>query len=84
MRGSRHTGHAAVGRAGCGRYAGAVGWLDAAGNGQFAVSIRGASIDGAVARVVAGNGLVGDSDPPTELIETRAKLQAMLGAIVRP
>ncbi|MEZ5204138.1 MAG: chorismate-binding protein [Acidimicrobiales bacterium] len=35
-------------------------------------------------RVIAGNGMVGDSDPPTELIETRAKLQAMLSAIVRP
>lgn len=67
-----------------GRYAGAVGWVDAAGNGQFAVSIRGASIDGPVARVVAGNGIVGDSEPATELIETRAKLQAMLAAIVRP
>ncbi len=67
-----------------GRYAGAVGWVDAAGNGQWAVSIRGASIDGHVAHVIAGNGIVGDSDPPTELIETRAKLQAMLGAIVRP
>lgn len=67
-----------------GRYAGAVGWVDAAGNGQFAVSIRGASIDGPVARLIAGNGLVGDSDPATELVETRAKLQAMLGAIVRP
>lgn len=67
-----------------GRYAGAVGWVDAHGNGQFAVSIRGASIDGNVARVIAGNGLVADSDPTTELIETRAKLQAMLSAIVRP
>ncbi|MCU1358119.1 MAG: hypothetical protein JWM89_3537 [Acidimicrobiales bacterium] len=66
------------------RYAGAVGWVDAAGNGQWAVSIRGAAIDGPVARVIAGNGIVGDSDPPTELTETRAKLQAMLGAIVRP
>lgn len=67
-----------------GPYAGAVGWVDAAGNGQWAVSIRGASIAGNVARVVAGNGLVADSDPTTELIETRAKLQAMLAAIVRP
>ena len=67
-----------------GRYAGAVGWVDAVGNGQWAVSIRGASIDGNIARVIGGNGIVGDSDPPTELIETRAKLQAMLGAIVRP
>ena len=67
-----------------GRYAGAVGWVDAAGNGTFAVSIRGATIDGPVARVIGGNGIVGDSDPGTELIETRAKLQAMLSALVRP
>ena len=67
-----------------GRYAGAVGWVDAAGNGQWAVSIRGAAIDGAVARVIGGNGIVADSDPATELTETRAKLQAMLAAIVRP
>lgn len=67
-----------------GRYAGAVGWVDADGNGDWAVAIRGAEIDGTTARVIAGNGMVGDSDPPTELIETRAKLQAMLSAIVRP
>jgi menaquinone-specific isochorismate synthase len=67
-----------------GRYAGAVGWVDAAGNGQWAVSIRGAAIHGAEARVIAGNGIVADSDPATELVETRAKLQAMLAAIVRP
>ena len=67
-----------------GRYAGAIGWVDAEGNGQWAVSIRGAEISGRTARVIAGNGMVGDSDPPTELIETRAKLQAMLAAIVRP
>jgi menaquinone-specific isochorismate synthase len=67
-----------------GRYAGTVGWVDAHGNGAWAVSIRGAEIDGRAARVIAGNGMVGDSDPSTELIETRAKLQAMLSAIVRP
>ena len=66
------------------RYAGAVGWVDSTGNGQFAVSIRGAMITGNVARVIGGNGIVVDSDPTTELIETRAKLQAMLSAIVRP
>ena len=66
------------------RYAGAVGWVDAGGNGEFAVSIRGAEIRGTTARVIAGNGMVGASDTPTELIETRAKLPAMLSAIVRP
>lgn len=66
------------------RYAGAVGWLDHRGNGQFAVSIRGATVDGSRAVVVGGNGIVAESDPATELIETRAKMQAMLSAIVRP
>lgn len=67
-----------------GRYAGPVGWVDASGNGAWAVGIRCAEIDGAVARVMAGVGVVADSDPLAELAETRAKLQAMLGAIVRP
>jgi len=66
-----------------GRYAGAVGWVDARGNGSWAVSLRCAALDGPVARVFAGNGIVADSDPVTELAETRAKLQAMLSALVR-
>ena len=65
-------------------YAGAAGWVDAAGNGAWAVSVRCAEIDGATARVWAGNGIVADSDPVTELAETRIKFQAMLSALVRP
>ncbi|MEO5725001.1 MAG: isochorismate synthase [Ilumatobacteraceae bacterium] len=69
-----------------GRYGGAVGWLDAAGNGTFAVTIRCAelSADRRSARLVAGGGIVADSDPLAELAETQAKFQAMLSAIVRP
>ncbi len=67
-----------------GRYAGPVGWVDAQGNGRFAVAIRCAEITGNQARLFAGNGLVAGSDPRTELAETRSKLQAMLAAIVRP
>jgi isochorismate synthase len=67
-----------------GRYTGAVGWVDADGDGRFGVAIRCAEIDGRQARLFAGNGIVADSDPAVELAETRAKLQAMLGAIVRP
>ena len=67
-----------------GRYAGPVGWTDAEGNGRWAVGIRSAELDGTTARVFAGNGIVADSDPATELAETRAKLQALLGAILRP
>ncbi len=67
-----------------GPYAGAVGWTDGRGQGEWAVAIRSAVVDGAEARVFAGNGMVADSDPATELIETRAKLQALLGVLVRP
>ncbi len=66
-----------------GRYAGTVGWVDARGNGTFAVSIRCADVAGAAARLVAGNGIVADSDPDTELAETQVKLQALLGALTR-
>lgn len=65
------------------RYAGPVGWVDAAGNGEWAVGIRSAELDGSTARVYAGNGIVADSDPATELAETQAKFQALLGALVR-
>ena len=61
-----------------GRYAGPVGWIDAEGNGTWAVGIRGAELDGTVARVFAGVGVVAESDPEIELQETRDKLAATL------
>lgn len=67
-----------------GSYAAPVGWVDHRGNGQFAVGVRSAEIDGTHARLFAGVGVVADSDPAAELEETRVKLEAMLGAIVRP
>ena len=69
-----------------GRYGGAVGWVDAAGNGTWAVAIRCAELsdDGCSARLVAGGGIVADSEPLAELAETQAKFQAMLSAIIRP
>lgn len=66
------------------RYAGPVGWVDAAGNGTWAVGIRSAIVEGPVAKLYAGVGVVADSDPQAELAETEAKLQAVLSAIVRP
>ena len=47
------------------------------------MSIRCADVDGTTARVVAGNGIVADSDPDTELAETQVKLQALLSALTR-
>jgi isochorismate synthase len=69
-----------------GRYGGAVGWVDAQGNGSWAVTIRCAEIseDRHSARLVAGGGIVAESEPLAELAETQAKFQAMLSAIVRP
>ena len=67
-----------------GRYAGPVGWVDAAGNGEFAVGIRSAELTPGGARFLAGVGVVADSDPAAELAETRAKVRAMLGALVVP
>jgi isochorismate synthase len=69
-----------------GRYGGAVGWVDSNGNGTWAVAIRCAefSPDRRSARLVAGGGIVADSDPLAELAETQAKFQAMLSAIIRP
>jgi menaquinone-specific isochorismate synthase len=67
-----------------GTYAGPVGWVDAAGNGEWAVGLRSARIDGNRARMFAGGGIVGDSEPGAELAETQLKLQALLAAVVRP
>jgi menaquinone-specific isochorismate synthase len=69
-----------------GLYGGTVGWVDSAGNGRWAVTLRCAELSGdrRSARLVAGGGIVADSDPLSELAETQAKFQAMLSAIVRP
>lgn len=64
------------------RYGGPTGWFDGDGNGQFAVSVRTAQIDGATARIAAGGGVVAQSDPQSELIETQAKFRAMLGSFL--
>jgi salicylate biosynthesis isochorismate synthase len=61
-----------------GWYAGPVGWTDATGDGEFCVALRCALLRGEVARCYAGNGIVRDSDPASELAETEIKLQALL------
>jgi salicylate biosynthesis isochorismate synthase/menaquinone-specific isochorismate synthase len=61
-----------------GWYAGPIGWTDAAGDGEFCVALRCALLRGPVARCLAGNGIVRDSDPAAELAETEVKLAALL------
>lgn len=67
-----------------GRYAGTCGWVDARGNGTWAVTLRAAELDGPRARLVAGVGVLPGSDPAAELAETSAKFEALLTALVRP
>jgi salicylate biosynthesis isochorismate synthase/menaquinone-specific isochorismate synthase len=61
-----------------GWYAGPVGWIDSAGDGEFCVALRCAVLHGAHARCYAGVGVVADSDPAAELAETELKLGALL------
>ncbi len=61
-----------------GRYAGPVGWTDAAGDGEWALALRCAEVDGTRARLLAGAGIVAGSLPELELRETQLKLRAML------
>ncbi|HLI43227.1 MAG TPA: isochorismate synthase [Acidimicrobiales bacterium] len=67
-----------------GRYAGPVGFVRANGDGELHLGIRSAFVDGTVARLLAGVGIVADSQPEAELRETQLKLQALLAAAVRP
>lgn len=65
-----------------GRYAGPVGWVDADGDGEWAIALRGAHIDeeGAVT-AWAGAGIVAGSDPENELAETELKFRPIMGAL---
>jgi salicylate biosynthesis isochorismate synthase len=61
-----------------GWYAGAVGWSDSTGDGEFCVALRCALLRGRLAALYAGGGIVRDSDPVAELAETEVKLGALL------
>lgn len=65
-----------------GWYAGPVGYIDADGDGEFAVALRGALVDGARISAWAGAGLVADSDPAAEYTETELKLRSVLGPVL--
>lgn len=64
-----------------GWYAGAVGWFDAAGDGELRVALRCGLIDGTSAELFAGAGIVADSVPAKELREIESKLRVMKNAI---
>ncbi|CAI8723891.1 isochorismate synthase [Methylocaldum szegediense] len=64
-----------------GFFTGLVGWCDAEGDGEWAVTIRCAEVEGPCARLYAGAGIVQDSDPWLEVAETAAKFRTLLDAL---
>ena len=64
-----------------GWYAAPIGWLDAYGNGEFAVAIRSAVTQHDRAWLYAGAGIVTGSDPGHEWDETALKFRPILGAL---
>jgi len=65
-----------------GRYAGPVGWVGADGDGEWAVAVRSAQFetDGRVT-AYAGAGIVAESVPERELLETRMKFRPIVEAL---
>ena len=76
-----------------GRYAGPVGWIDANGDGEWAIALRCAQIGAEPQRDAAsysdtipviahaGAGIVAASDPEAELLETRVKFRPIVDAL---
>ncbi len=64
-----------------GWYAGPVGWLDGAGDGELCVALRCGIVDRTRATLFAGCGIVADSDPAREWEESRIKLRAVVSAL---
>jgi isochorismate synthase len=64
-----------------GSYAGPVGWVDASGDGEWAIALRCAELRGDHATLYAGAGIVAGSRPAAEVDETERKFRAFLDAL---
>ena len=64
-----------------GAYAGAMGYFDYQGNADFCITIRTALFEGGTIECGVGAGIVADSDPDEEWIETRNKAKAVEEAV---
>ncbi len=64
-----------------GWYAGPLGWLNAKGEGEFAVALRACTLSADRVRLFAGNGIVAESDPEQEYLETQLKFKPILAAL---
>jgi isochorismate synthase len=66
-----------------GWYCGGVGWMAGNGEGEIAVALRSALVDGRDVWLRAGAGIVEGSDPAAELAETEVKFEALLHGVRR-
>jgi isochorismate synthase len=64
-----------------GWYAGGIGWVDGAGDGEFSVALRCGLLEAGRATLWAGAGIVRGSQPDAEYDETTTKMQAVLRTI---
>ena len=64
-----------------GRYAGPVGWISADGDGEWAIALRCAQIEGDTVTAYAGGGILADSIPEMELAETEMKFRPIVEAL---
>lgn len=64
-----------------GWYAGPIGWIDFAGEGEFAVALRAGLVSSTEAILFAGAGIVAGSVPAQELAETETKLRPLRDAL---
>jgi menaquinone-specific isochorismate synthase len=64
-----------------GRYAGPVGWIGADGDGEWAIALRGAQLEGGLVRAFAGCGIVAESEPESEASETELKFKPIVDAL---
>ena len=64
-----------------GLYSGTMGWIDAEGNGSLSVSLRCAAVRDKLVVVFAGCGIVSDSDPQAEYLESEAKMRPIFSSL---
>ncbi|HEY5120393.1 MAG TPA: chorismate-binding protein, partial [Acidimicrobiales bacterium] len=65
-----------------GHYAGPLGWIDANGDGEWWIGLRGVLVKGTSFEAWAGAGIVSESDPMAEREETRDKLASVLSSVL--
>ncbi len=65
-----------------GYFAGPLGWIDAEGDGEWWIGLRGVLLAGCEFEAWAGAGIVSESDPIAEREETKNKLAVVLSTVL--